>query len=65
MIDWIANKLGYVHRSAFESSIVYYTGRLRSQKAVIDTQQDILYNNRRKIEDLEETVEILRCNYNA
>ena len=65
MISWILNRLGYIRNDSVENIAVYYTGRLRSQKAVIDTQRELLYNNRRKIEDLEETVEILRGNYNA
>ncbi len=65
MISWILRKLGYVSIVSFDNTIVYYTGRLRSQKAVIDTQEKLLYNSKRKIKDLEETVEILRCDYNA
>ncbi len=65
MIDWIARRFGYVKLDSIESTAVYYTGRLESQKAVIDSQAELLYNSRRKIEDLNETVKILRCDYNA
>ena len=65
MLDYIARKLGYVREDSLKNTISYYTGRLRSQKAVIDTQQNLLYNNRLKIADLEETCQILRRDYDV
>ena len=65
MLDYIAKKLGYVREDSLKNTIAYYTGRIRSQKAVIDTQQNLLYNNRLKIADLEETCQILRRDYDV
>ncbi len=48
MIDWIARRFGYVKLDSIESTAVYYTGRLESQKAVIDSQAELLYNSRRR-----------------
>ena len=65
MIKWVLKKFGYVRESAIDAALVYYTGRIQTQKATIDTQTKMLYKRNREIKDLKETIQILRNDYYA
>ena len=65
MIKWVLRKFGYVPKASIDTALVYYTGRIQSQKATIDMQNKMLYKRKREIKDLKETIQILRNDYYA
>lgn len=65
MIKWVMKKLGYVPESAIDATLIYYTGRIQSQKATIDMQTKMLYKRHKEIRDLKKTIQLLRSDYYA
>ena len=60
MLKSIANRLGYISKEAYENALSYFTAKIIRLRKQLNETSDLAYKRKVTIEDLTETIEILR-----
>lgn len=60
MLRSIANRLGFVSKDAYENALSHFTAKVIRLRKELDKTAELAYKRKVTIEDLTETIDILR-----